>query len=787
MIPLRVEVAETGTVWQVLHGETLTWTDITDWLLFAAGVEFDRGMGAEDDVAKPGQATFTCQTLPDGTVAPLKVRRPVRISGYISDVWQVLWTGSISGWRQGWAKGVRGVQQVVCSDNISVAERITMESIPVETILDAAPVWCVPLDDSFEGTPREVTGGDNLPQFVARQVGLPDDDSALTSGWWSPGSTPGVPESSVAWFEGDNYTGGWCLDADSPTRLMPLLHDTGGYTLSVFVFLTAHETERVALSVASETWGGQNNLDIGVDGWGRAFVKWAGVIYAGTSILQTGQWHHIAFGQDYGTAGRTLTVNGEVEHSSIDSFTTFGLGTWRIRIGASLAGTSAWSGGIANVAAFTPVLPHFQTRAIAATRDGFVGETTGARFYRLANLAGLLDAPADMGTLATPELGNVAGWTTFWSTAGVWSGDTATVEGGEVASLFSDPIGLGGTSAIAEATVTLSDASLLEWQIVTGKTAAQADYFQPGVGIQTYRAEYPAGTHTVRIWFRCENPAHGFARANFRITGQTTQSMTVDGGGIFTFAGIGTMGVQPTKGKSAAAVLQDCADVESAPWGSTADGLLRIASRGQRCNRLAEGVTRTWAAVEADGVTWAELGSVTGGWVTQDIYLPAEAVDPSTSAETRDARIVNRVTATRPGGITYVAQDAASITDYGRYAQSLDLAAASDAQVTTRADWEVATNSAPKAEMGTLAVDIVACGASVDVAAVLAAQSGYLAFVSGLPDDAPANDLTFFVEGTTDRVTPSSWVRTFNTTQAPASTAATVVGDLVGSGIPIGL
>jgi len=198
-------------------------------------------------------------------------------------------------------------------------------------------------------------------------------------------------------------------------------------------------------------------------------------------------------------------------------------------------------------------------------------------------------------------------------------------------------------------------------------------------------------------------------------------------------------------------------------------------------------VTRTWAAVEADGVTWAELGSVTGGWVTQDIYLPAEAVDPSTSAETRDARIVNRVTATRPGGITYVAQDAASITDYGRYAQSLDLAAASDAQVTTRADWEVATNSAPKAEMGTLAVDIVACGASVDVAAVLAAQSGYLAFVSGLPDDAPANDLTFFVEGTTDRVTPSSWVRTFNTTQAPASTAATVVGDLVGSGIPIGL
>jgi len=369
----------------------------------------------------------------------------------------------------------------------------------------------------------------------------------------------------------------------------------------------------------------------------------------------------------------------------------------------------------------------------------------------------------------------------------VWSGDTATVEDGEVASLFSDAIGLGGTSAIAEATVTLSHSSLIEWQIVTGKTAAQADYFQPGVGIQTYRAEYPAGTHTMRLWFRCENPAHGFARANFRITGQTTQSMIVDGGGIFTFAGIGTMGVQPTKGKSAAAVLQDCADVEAAPWGSTATGLLRIASRGQRYNRLAEYADRTWAGLEAAGVTWADLGTVTGGWVTEDIYIPAVAVDPSTSAETRDARIVNHVTATRPGGITYVAEDATSITDYGRYAQSLDLTAASDAQVTTRADWEVATNSEPSAEMGTLAVDIVACAASVDIAAVLAAQSGYLAFVSDLPDDAPANDLTFFVEGTTDRVTPSSWIRTFNTTAAPTSTAAMVVGDEADAAIPIGL
>ena len=795
MIPLKVEVAEAGTVWQVLHGETLTWTDITPWLLFAAGVDFDRGMGAEDDSAKPGQATFTCQTLPDGSVAPLKVRRPVRISGYISDTWQTLWTGSISGWRQGWAAGVRGVQQVVCTDNICVAERIGMESIPVETIMETGPVWCVPLDDTFDGPPRELTGAADTPRFWAREVGAAIDTATLTSGGWSPGSQASAPETSVAQFTAD-AGGGWCLNAESPGKSMPNLGD--GFSVSMFVYLPARGREVVALSMAVTgwpvtaldvgtdpwTWGNTRNLDIGVSAAGYAFARFDGVTRNGATMLQTGVWHHIAVSQS-ADAGFVMAINGLIEHAAT-TWSLVGLGSWRIRIGGSLDSTGMFDGWVSCVSAHAPALDQYQVRAIAETRGGMVGETTAARFWRLATLGKVvppLDSAAD---LVTETLGNSTGWTTFWSSAGTWTGNTATVASTEIASLtLNDAATIPGGSGIFDATFTLDATAAIVVYVLTGGTETQAQYFADGVAVQEYSGWFDAGTHTLRFLFHIENPAHTYMRASFRVVSPVT--CTVTGGGVSVFGGLATMGHQPVAGRSLAAALQQCADAEGAPWGTSTDGLLTLASRADRHNRLAEGVTRTWEQVEADGVTWAELAAVSGGWIAQDVYLPATAVDKSTAAETRDRGIVNRITVTRPGGLSLVVTNETSVEGYGRYGETMTLCVASDAQAQTRAAFEVATKGEPAAAIGALTVDVTACSASLDVAAVLAAQPGHVIQVQDLPPDAPATSLWFFAEGVSDRVDPGTWVRTINTSAVPASTRAMRVGETIDSSIPIGV
>jgi len=796
MIPLKVEVAEAGTVRQVLHGETLTWTDITPWLLFSAGVEFGRGLTAEETATKPRQASFTCQTLPDGSVAPLAVRRPVRISCLVSESWQVLWTGSVSGWRQGWAAGVRGVQQVVCTDNIAVAERATMQSIPVATVMDTSPAWCVPLDDDVADVPRDLVGTANNPQFFARLAGVAED-AQLTAGGFSPGSSASAAESAVAWFEGGAATGGWCMSAESVAKLMPDLSDSA--TLSMFVFLPSSAGRAQvlcsvavtgwpvsALDVGSDpwTWGNTRNLDIGVADSGVAFARFGGTTFAGSSVLALGVWHHIAVSNDP-DAGFQIVVDGIPEYSG-GSLSLPGLGTWRIRLGGSLDSTDMFTGGMSCVSAHTPALDQYRVRAIAETRNGLVGESTGARFYRLAQLAGIAAPLADSATLSTEPLGNSDGWTTFWSSAGVWDSNEADAADGEIASLtLSDAIAMPSGTSLLDAQFTLTAAARVEVYILTGTEDAQAQYFADGGGVQEYAGWFAAGENTLRALFHIANPAHSFVRMSLRFIGPAVA--TVTGGGIYHFAGLASMGQQATRGASAAAALQQCADAERAQWGCTAAGTLHLASRADRHNRLGEAAESTWAQVEDAGVTWAELPDVTGGWIAHDMYLPASVIDRAVTVETRDAHIVNQVKVTRPGGGQHTAANDESIATYGRYEDDLTLCLASEAQASTRAAFEVQAGADPAGDIAALTVDVVAMGATVDVAAVLAAEPGHVVRVQSMPADAPAPDSWFFVEGATDRVGPTSWERTLATTATPATTRAMRVGDLIDNDIPIGV
>ena len=297
LFPVRVEVAQSATIGQVLRGETVTWTDICDFIHYDSGVTCSRGRAATADTTTAGSASFTVKTKPNGDVAPLAVRRPVRISVQIASSWIPVWTGTVSGWSRSWDGGVRGLQRVTCADAVATLNRAVLESWPTETAKSIGDLaWLFPLDDaSGEQPPREASGVVSPPQFAPRPVGVPEEGSSVRFGVGaSPGSPVGAAEGTVVGFEGWPF-GGWCLAAHDNLGGLP-----GGWSaLSAYVFLESLP-ERDGAVFASSLIGYQTVADfqvvLGVDEDGRGFFEFglpAGRT-VGTSILSVGRWHHLA-------------------------------------------------------------------------------------------------------------------------------------------------------------------------------------------------------------------------------------------------------------------------------------------------------------------------------------------------------------------------------------------------------------------------------------------------------------------------------------------------------------
>ena len=132
-LPLVVEVAFGA---EPLDTGTLTWTDISDYVRRASGVDFQRGWDTETGEPIAGRLTFTVNNddgdfTPGttGTFGEVRNRLPVRVSAVIGTAtgnaltydegvgWYdmlgatyddseigtvVLWTGLVESWRQVW-------------------------------------------------------------------------------------------------------------------------------------------------------------------------------------------------------------------------------------------------------------------------------------------------------------------------------------------------------------------------------------------------------------------------------------------------------------------------------------------------------------------------------------------------------------------------------------------------------------------------------------------------------------------------------------------------------------
>jgi hypothetical protein len=143
--------------------------------------------------------------------------------------------------------------------------------------------------------------------------------------------------------------------------------------------------------------------------------------------------------------------------------------------------------------------------------------------------------------------------------------------------------------------------------------------------------------------------------------------------------------------------------------------------------------------------------------------LPATIINRDTDLTADLSFLVNDVTVTRPGGASVRAVNTTSIAAYDTHDQKIDnVYVSTDAQVTDLAGWYANLWSTPTPRVNDIAVDLVTAVSSITTANVLGAEVGSRFQVTGLPaDSSPTPTLDLFVEGVTDQVNESSWVRKF--------------------------
>ena len=133
-----------------------------------------------------------------------------------------------------------------------------------------------------------------------------------------------------------------------------------------------------------------------------------------------------------------------------------------------------------------------------------------------------------------------------------------------------------------------------------------------------------------------------------------------------------------------------------------------------------------------------------------------------------DQGLVNDMTTSRDNGVTARAVDAASITEYGLYRESVTLLTTSDNEVQDAANWKVAIGATPTVRVPVAEAN-VAQASTTQTTALLAREIGDRITLANLPSQAPASTMDFFIEGYTEDITPETYRMTFNLSPASLS------------------
>ncbi|MEU4348312.1 hypothetical protein [Streptomyces sp. NPDC023838] len=130
-----------------------------------------------------------------------------------------------------------------------------------------------------------------------------------------------------------------------------------------------------------------------------------------------------------------------------------------------------------------------------------------------------------------------------------------------------------------------------------------------------------------------------------------------------------------------------------------------------------------------------------------------------------DQKLVNLIIGSRPGGATQRVKNAASISAYGPYQQSLDVLKTTDAEVLDASYWTILRYADPPAEMRQLPV-IASSLSTATYQALLNADIDTAFTVTGLPAEAPSSTASVTVEGYTEQISHNEHLINFRTSRS---------------------
>ena len=182
-----------------------------------------------------------------------------------------------------------------------------------------------------------------------------------------------------------------------------------------------------------------------------------------------------------------------------------------------------------------------------------------------------------------------------------------------------------------------------------------------------------------------------------------------------------------TTGKTALQVMREVETTENGVLFDAGDGTLKFHDRSHRY-----------------GLASAFMVSVAAGEC-------AAALEPILD----DQSLVNDLTATGSTGVSGWAKDDTSITDYGPYRESLDLATSNAEEPFQAASWRVGRYAQPLVRIPGVEINLNSASTAL-TQAVLNAELGTRFTVTGLPSNAPASSMDLYVEGMTEQIAADS-------------------------------
>lgn len=206
--------------------------------------------------------------------------------------------------------------------------------------------------------------------------------------------------------------------------------------------------------------------------------------------------------------------------------------------------------------------------------------------------------------------------------------------------------------------------------------------------------------------------------------------------------GVSTMLAQPLHGQTLAAAFDVCAAAEQSMWLVDGEGHPRL-------------LPRSWL--------WEANPAAT---------VQATSLDGGLRFDLDDEGRVTVATVTRPG-LADVTVRAAQWRTLGSYERSEAVLVDSVPQAEAVAQSWIAGHALPQQRSTEIAVDLVACAATVDLDALATIGPGSILAVTGLPDEAPQGLSRMVVDGIADTITADGWLRTFTVHPAPAQNLAT--------------